>query len=400
MEKAFCRRAALAAQAEEAAAAAAAGGKRAEKAVRKAEAARAKMASKVRAREGGREGARVRCVLSRSCAHVFHAPSEAQAAVGRRCSTHHLCAPPTPHPSPPAPPSPTTHTQLPAMALHSPNVRGAVSEAFGDKLAAYIRANPDARLVGTESALQPAAAAIDAAAAAAVTGGGDAAAVHAAAAVAAEGGRSRKGGKGGKGKGRGGAGGGGGGAARVDARQFCSLMQLKYMRALAAPGEAVGVLAAQSVGEWRHVPVGGAWADMERRPCSPAARPAARLVLLACAAACTGCCARLRPRTAQRAPLLHLTLPRAAPPSSSTTACRARSRPPAPPSRPPCPPGEPSTQMTLNTFHMAGRGEANVTLGIPRLREILMTAAARIKTPVMTLPLRKGEGGAAAWCCM
>ncbi|KAL4526208.1 hypothetical protein Ndes2437B_g07463 [Nannochloris sp. 'desiccata'] len=49
--------------------------------------------------------------------------------------------------------------------------------------------------------------------------------------------------------------------------------------------------------------------------------------------------------------------------------------------------GEPSTQMTLNTFHMAGRGEANVTLGIPRLREILMTAAAKIKTPVTTLPL-------------
>ncbi len=50
--------------------------------------------------------------------------------------------------------------------------------------------------------------------------------------------------------------------------------------------------------------------------------------------------------------------------------------------------------MTLNTFHMAGRGEANVTLGIPRLREILMTAASKIKTPVMTLPLRKG---ARAW---
>ena len=32
--------------------------------------------------------------------------------------------------------------------------------------------------------------------------------------------------------------------------------------------------------------------------------------------------------------------------------------------------GEPSTQMTLNTFHMAGRGEANVTLGIPRLRSV------------------------------
>jgi hypothetical protein len=50
--------------------------------------------------------------------------------------------------------------------------------------------------------------------------------------------------------------------------------------------------------------------------------------------------------------------------------------------------GEPSTQMTLNTFHMAGRGEANVTLGIPRLRELLMTAARSTKTPVMTAPLR------------
>ncbi|PSC74762.1 beta and beta-prime subunits of DNA dependent RNA-polymerase [Micractinium conductrix] len=58
--------------------------------------------------------------------------------------------------------------------------------------------------------------------------------------------------------------------------------------------------------------------------------------------------------------------------------------------------GEPSTQMTLNTFHMAGRGEANVTLGIPRLREILMTAAASIKTPVMTLPLHSGLGAEAA----
>jgi DNA-directed RNA polymerase I subunit RPA1 len=36
--------------------------------------------------------------------------------------------------------------------------------------------------------------------------------------------------------------------------------------------------------------------------------------------------------------------------------------------------GEPSTQMTLNTFHFAGRGEMNVTLGIPRLREILMVS--------------------------
>eukprot|EP00897_Mesotaenium_endlicherianum_P000548 jgi/Mesen1/10494/ME000083S09995 len=52
--------------------------------------------------------------------------------------------------------------------------------------------------------------------------------------------------------------------------------------------------------------------------------------------------------------------------------------------------GEPSTQMTLNTFHFAGRGEANVTLGIPRLREILMTAARVIATPVMECPLLPG----------
>ncbi|GMF62086.1 unnamed protein product [[Candida] boidinii] len=49
--------------------------------------------------------------------------------------------------------------------------------------------------------------------------------------------------------------------------------------------------------------------------------------------------------------------------------------------------GEPSTQMTLNTFHFAGHGAANVTLGIPRLREIVMTASASIKTPQMTLPI-------------
>lgn len=52
--------------------------------------------------------------------------------------------------------------------------------------------------------------------------------------------------------------------------------------------------------------------------------------------------------------------------------------------------GEPSTQMTLNTFHFAGRGEANVTLGIPRLRELLMAASRKLLTPVMVLPLRKG----------
>lgn len=53
--------------------------------------------------------------------------------------------------------------------------------------------------------------------------------------------------------------------------------------------------------------------------------------------------------------------------------------------------GEPSTQMTLNTFHHAGRGEMNVTLGIPRLQEILMTASTDIKTPIMTCPLWRGR---------
>ncbi|GAP92188.1 putative DNA-directed RNA polymerase I subunit RPA1 [Rosellinia necatrix] len=49
--------------------------------------------------------------------------------------------------------------------------------------------------------------------------------------------------------------------------------------------------------------------------------------------------------------------------------------------------GEPSTQMTLNTFHLAGHSAKNVTLGIPRLREILMTASDHISTPSMTLLL-------------
>ena len=49
--------------------------------------------------------------------------------------------------------------------------------------------------------------------------------------------------------------------------------------------------------------------------------------------------------------------------------------------------GEPSTQMTLNTFHFAGRGEMNVTLGIPRLREILMTQSKNISTPMAEVTL-------------
>ena len=36
--------------------------------------------------------------------------------------------------------------------------------------------------------------------------------------------------------------------------------------------------------------------------------------------------------------------------------------------------GEPATQMTLNTFHFAGVSAKNVTLGVPRLNEILNVA--------------------------
>jgi len=46
--------------------------------------------------------------------------------------------------------------------------------------------------------------------------------------------------------------------------------------------------------------------------------------------------------------------------------------------------------MTLNTFHLAGHGAANMTLGIPRLKEILMTTPTNIKTPCMTVFFQKG----------
>src|SRR6202012_741062 len=46
--------------------------------------------------------------------------------------------------------------------------------------------------------------------------------------------------------------------------------------------------------------------------------------------------------------------------------------------------GEPATQMTLNTFHFTGISAKNVTLGVPRLKEIL-NVAVNIKTPSMTV---------------
>ena len=45
--------------------------------------------------------------------------------------------------------------------------------------------------------------------------------------------------------------------------------------------------------------------------------------------------------------------------------------------------GEPGTQMTLKTFHFAGVASMNVTLGVPRLTEII-NASKTISTPIIT----------------
>ncbi|KDQ17519.1 hypothetical protein BOTBODRAFT_29699 [Botryobasidium botryosum FD-172 SS1] len=48
--------------------------------------------------------------------------------------------------------------------------------------------------------------------------------------------------------------------------------------------------------------------------------------------------------------------------------------------------GEPATQMTLNTFHYAGVSSKNVTLGVPRLKEII-NVATNLKTPSLSVYL-------------
>ena len=50
--------------------------------------------------------------------------------------------------------------------------------------------------------------------------------------------------------------------------------------------------------------------------------------------------------------------------------------------------GEPGTQMTLNTFHFAGVAELNVTLGLPRIIEIL-DGRKELTTPMMEIYLEK-----------
>ena len=51
---------------------------------------------------------------------------------------------------------------------------------------------------------------------------------------------------------------------------------------------------------------------------------------------------------------------------------------------------EPGTQMTLKTFHFAGVASMNVTLGVPRLKEII-NASKTISTPIITAQLVQSD---------
>ena len=54
--------------------------------------------------------------------------------------------------------------------------------------------------------------------------------------------------------------------------------------------------------------------------------------------------------------------------------------------------GEPGTQMTLKTFHFAGVASMNVTLGVPRIKEII-NAAKAISTPIISCKLVTNDSG-------
>jgi len=47
--------------------------------------------------------------------------------------------------------------------------------------------------------------------------------------------------------------------------------------------------------------------------------------------------------------------------------------------------------MTLKTFHFAGVASMNVTLGVPRIKEI-MNASRKISTPIIEATLGEGRG--------
>jgi len=57
--------------------------------------------------------------------------------------------------------------------------------------------------------------------------------------------------------------------------------------------------------------------------------------------------------------------------------------------------GEPGTQMTLKTFHFAGVASMNVTLGVPRIKEII-NAAKSISTPIISCKLVACDSEASA----
>ncbi|GAB5370703.1 hypothetical protein AAMO2058_001515900 [Amorphochlora amoebiformis] len=52
--------------------------------------------------------------------------------------------------------------------------------------------------------------------------------------------------------------------------------------------------------------------------------------------------------------------------------------------------GEPGTQMTLKTFHFAGVASMNITMGVPRIKEII-NATAAISSPIITAPLESSN---------
>ncbi|XP_068111539.1 DNA-directed RNA polymerase III subunit RPC1 isoform X3 [Hyperolius riggenbachi] len=52
--------------------------------------------------------------------------------------------------------------------------------------------------------------------------------------------------------------------------------------------------------------------------------------------------------------------------------------------------GEPGTQMTLKTFHFAGVASMNITLGVPRIKEII-NASKNISTPIITAHLDRDD---------
>ena len=56
---------------------------------------------------------------------------------------------------------------------------------------------------------------------------------------------------------------------------------------------------------------------------------------------------------------------------------------------------EPGTQMTLKTFHFSGISSMNVTLGVPRLKEII-NSAKKISTPIITAKLEQEDSRVAA----